>query len=192
MNTNFIQSLDGLSQLDFGNGSGYLALTSDGQDYIEPYCYVSNGNISSRAGVLGYSFFKIGIGDNLFADNFIWGNQFNITLNHNTQIDVTAPLIQLTTDNGGYSQSFIYVDTNTIEIGTNGIVSYDATTTAATFGNLTLQEVYLTPGTTGSTQVLIITALTTYADDLAADADPDLLSGSLYLLTGDRTVYRKP
>lgn len=31
-----------------------------------------------------------------------------------------------------------------------------------------------------------------YADDAAADADGALLSGSLYSVTGDRTVYRKP
>jgi len=32
----------------------------------------------------------------------------------------------------------------------------------------------------------------TYANDAAADADANLPSGGLYLLTGDRTLYRKP
>jgi len=35
-------------------------------------------------------------------------------------------------------------------------------------------------------------ALTTYADDAAADADTDLASKCLYKVTGDRTVYQKP
>ena len=36
------------------------------------------------------------------------------------------------------------------------------------------------------------TGLPDYVDDAAADADTNLLSGSLYLITGDRTIYLKP
>jgi hypothetical protein len=36
------------------------------------------------------------------------------------------------------------------------------------------------------------TSLPIYANDAAADADTDLLSGSLYQITADRTVYLKP
>lgn len=39
---------------------------------------------------------------------------------------------------------------------------------------------------------LIMTSNSTYANDAAADADANLVSGSFYMIAGDRTIKRKP
>lgn len=102
MDTNFIQSLDGNSQLDFGNNAGYIAMTSDGQNYITPYFYLTNPNIfGQQIGVLGYSDFKIGIGDNTFLDNYIWGNDQVADINHQSLIKLTAPIFEFNNGNVG-------------------------------------------------------------------------------------------
>jgi hypothetical protein len=43
-----------------------------------------------------------------------------------------------------------------------------------------------------STGNILLSDLPVYADDAAADADVDLIPGSLYKLTGSRAVYQKP
>ena len=40
--------------------------------------------------------------------------------------------------------------------------------------------------------LLLITNIPEYADDAAADSDTDLKSGSIYTVTSDRTIYKKP
>lgn len=47
------------------------------------------------------------------------------------------------------------------------------------------------PGNLRANKFLMLSN-TTYANDAAADADATLLSGSFYMITGDRTIKRKP
>ncbi len=93
---------------------------------------------------------------------------YNLSLgNNNTAIGSKVPLQNV---NGN----------NQLAIGSNGVAWIQGNNGAITIPNtLTVQK-------------LTATALTTYADDAAADADTTLLSGGLYRITGSRMVYIKP
>lgn len=91
---NFIQSLDGLSQLDFGDNGGYIALTSDGQGYIQPYFYLTNDSVfGQQLGIFAYSGYAFVIGeDNPLIQNYIWGKSSELIINHISGVTIDSPI----------------------------------------------------------------------------------------------------
>lgn len=100
---NSIISSDGNSQIDMGNGGGYLALTSDGQAYLEPYMYITNQNIFGYSlGVLGDQNFKISVGTpGVWVNNYLHGSSTLLDLNHSTAVLITTPQLQIVNGSEG-------------------------------------------------------------------------------------------
>ena len=83
--------------------------------------------------------------------------------------------------------------TGTQEIRVSNESKFSVAATTATFATGVAVTVTSTLSVTGaSTLARLKATIPEYANDAAADADPGLISGQLYKITGARTVYQKP
>lgn len=143
--------------------------------------YTVNGNLNDDRTIVGSGTFSLGF---LGVNGFDVVSTNRVRLTAQTEANIVAPnLVSMTSDNEvliGSKDMAVVNGGNLVEITSQNHSHIQADTKIT----LTSSNIYL--GTTANG------GLAQYNSHSSADSDASLLSGSLYKLVDDRTVYQKP